>query len=555
MTDYGQNPGSQPWQPDDGLYGGHQDWSAGQPGAGHHHYGGQQPQQHYPQQAQSSWDSGQTPQYPGGWDTTGGMPLADPYAAPAPQPDYYGTPDAYPPPNPHPRRPQPHQQPGQHQPGQQQPGPPPGHQPPPHHQQPPPRRRQPGQPPQGGPGPGAREDWDPGSRRPERDDHPFFDDGPPDDDDFDDPREGRRGGGRSAGRGTGRDRRGAKRRNGCACLVVAVVLAAGLGGLGYVGYNFWSDRFGSAPDYAGEGHGSVTVEIPEGASVTQMGNLLKEKGVVKSVQAFIDAAGAETLHPGSYSLHKEMSGAAAVEMMLSPEAANALVVPEGRRATAVYAMIDEHLGLKADTTAKIAEKGGLGLPDWAEGNPEGFLWPSSYSAAEGTDPKKLLREMVKRANGKYTEMGLEEKADKAGRTPYEILTIASLIEAEGQSKEEFGKVSQVIYNRLKPDNTATNGMLQFDSTINYAKGESNLNISNQDTQFDSPYNTYLHAGLPPGPIDNPSERAIDAALAPTDGDWLYFVTVEEGDTRFTASKEKHDRNVEEFNENQRKEGD
>ncbi|MFW6694935.1 endolytic transglycosylase MltG [Streptomyces sp. MAR4 CNX-425] len=546
MTDYGQNPGSQAWQPDDSLYGGQQDWSDGQPGTGHHHYGGQQPQQYYPQQSQAAWDQGQTPQYPGGWDTTGGMPLADPYAAPAPQPDYYGTPDAYPPPNPHPRRPQPHQQPG-HQP-------PPGHQqqPPPHqqspHQQQPPRRPQPGRP--GPDGRRPREDWDPASAPPERDDHPFFDDGTPGDDDPDEPREGRRG-----GRSAGRNRRGAKRRNGCACFVVALVLAAGLGGLGYVGYNFWSDRFGAAPDYAGEGHGNVTVEIPEGASITQMGNLLKEKGVVKSVQAFIDAAGSEMLHPGSYSLHKEMSGEAAVELMLSPEAANQLVIPEGRRATAVYAMIDEHLGLKEDTTAKVAEKGGLGLPDWAEGNPEGFLWPSSYSAAEGTDPKKLLREMVKRANAKYTEIGLAEKADKTGMTPYEILTIASLIEAEGQSKEEFGKVSRVIYNRLKPDNTATNGMLQFDSTINYAKGESDLNISNQDTQFDSPYNTYLHAGLPPAPIDNPSERAINAALDPTEGDWLYFVTVEEGDTRFTASKEEHDRNVEEFNKKQREKGD
>lgn len=551
MTDYGQNPGSQPWQPDDSLYGGQQDWSGGQPGAGHHHYGGQQPQQHYPPQQQASWDSGHQPQYPGGWDTTGGgMPLTDPYGNPAPQPDYYGTPDAYPPPNPHPRRPQPHQQ----QPGHQQP-----HQPHPHqqpHQQPGQHQQQPPHPGQARRRPDGREDWDPASRQPERDDHPFFDgDGAGDDDFDDDPREGRRGGGRSAGRGTGRDRRGAKRRNGCACLVIALVLAGGLGGLGYVGYNFWSDRFGAAPDYSGEGEGSVTVEIPEGATVTQMGNILKDKGVVKSVQAFIDAAGDEMLHPGAYTLHKGMSGEAAVEMMLSPEAANQLVIPEGRRATAVYAMIDEHLGLDEDTTAKIAEKGDLGLPDWADGNPEGFLWPSSYSAAEGTDPKKLLREMVKRANGKYTELDLEAKAEKVGQTPHEILTIASLIEAEGQSKEEFGKVSRVIYNRLKPDNTATNGMLQFDSTINYAKGESNLDISNQDTQFDSPYNTYLHAGLPPGPIDNPSERAIEAALDPTPGDWLYFVTVKPGDTRFTASKEEHDRNVEEFNENQRKKED
>jgi UPF0755 protein len=542
MTDYGQNPGSQPWQPDDSLYGGQQDWSGGQPGTGHHHYGGQQPQQHYQHQAQSSWDSGQTPQYPGGWDTTGGgMPLADPYAAPAPQPDYYGTPDAYPPPNPHPRRPEPHQQPGQQPP----------------HQQQPPRRPQPGQPAPGG-RPGGREDWDPASRRPERDDHPFFDDGASGDDDFDDPRDGRRGGGRSAGRGTGRDRRGAKRRNGCACLVVALVLAAGLGGLGYVGYNFWSDRFGSAPDYAGEGHGNVTVEIPEGASVTQMGNILKEKGVVKSVQAFIDAAGDEMLHPGSYTLHKGMSGEAAVEMMVDPAALNAIVIPEGWRSSQAYEKLDEQLDLKQGTTAAAAKKHqqNLGLPEWAAAGSEikdpldGFIFPARYDAPKGTKPEVVLKRMVQRAVSEYEKVDLEGISGRLGfDSPRDLLTVASLVQAEGKYRRDFRMISRVVYNRLDASNSETNGYLDFDSTYNYAKGQSTLDVPpvSELRLFEDPYNTYAVKGLPPGPIGNPGSEALAAAIDPAKGDWYYFVSISEDETRFAETYEEHQKNVEEYN--------
>jgi len=135
--------------------------------------------------------------------------------------------------------------------------------------------------------------------------------------------------------------------------------------------------------------------------------------------------------------------------------------------------------------------------------------------------------MVNRANAEFTKIDLEGNATKVGKTPEEILTIASLVQAEAQESEDFGKVSRVIYNRLDQ-----NMALGFDSTINYAMGRSTLSTSVQDTQYASPYNTYIHKGLPPGPISDPGDTALDAALNPTPGNWLYFVTVKPGDTRF-----------------------
>jgi UPF0755 protein len=110
----------------------------------------------------------------------------------------------------------------------------------------------------------------------------------------------------------------------------------------------------------------------------------------------------------------------------------------------------------------------------------------------------------------------------------------------------MGKVARVIFNRLE------RGMpLQMDSTINYALGRSTLATSTGDTRINSPYNSYQRMGLPPTPIDNPGEEAMRAAIDPTPGDWLYFVTVKPGDTRFTADYAEHRHNVDEFNANRR----
>ncbi|MBV7695519.1 endolytic transglycosylase MltG [Streptomyces sp. TRM70350] len=533
MTEYGRGQGSEPWHPEDPLYGdggwgGQQaptgpqspyggqpqhypeqpqqpqygDWGTGeQPGYGQaqQQYQQQYDQQQYAGQAQQSYDTQQ--QYDSGTWATGIQPHlpysgdpTDPYpeqtaAFGGEQPDLYGTPDAYPPP------------------------------------EPPSRRRA---------EPEPRTDWDPG---PDQGEHAFFSgEGEGEGDDDDEPGD-RRGRGERRGRGG----KGKKSRNGCACLVVALVFGGGLAGVTYFGYQFYQDRFGAAPDYAGDGTSEqVTVEVPKGASGAEIGRRLKAAGVVKSVDAFVAAQSqnpdGDTIQAGAYLLNKQMSAESAIEMMLDPKSQNNVMVTPGQRNVAVYNKIDEKLGLESGTTRDVAEKQykSLGLPSWANNNGdikdplEGFLFPGTYPAAKGMKPEAVLREMVAQANRQYGQYDLDAKAKALNlKNPLQVITVASLVQAEGKTEDDFRKMAEVIYNRLSPDNTETYQLLQFDSTFNYLKGESNIHISEDEINSNQdPYNTYTQKGLPPGPIGNPGAEALKAALNPTDEGWLYFVATD-----------------------------
>ncbi|MFE0761156.1 endolytic transglycosylase MltG [Streptomyces smyrnaeus] len=217
-------------------------------------------------------------------------------------------------------------------------------------------------------------------------------------------------------------------------------------------------------------------------------------------------------------------------------------VQEGWRASQVYEEADKALSVPEGTTKKAAQRaartGELKLPAAAKGNPEGYFYPAVYTVRSKTTPTSLLKSMSKRAR---------ERHAAAGARDYDTLTIASVIQAEANTPEDMAKVSRVIQNRLKRDMP-----LQMDSTINYALGRSTLKTSHADTRLNSPYNTYRHKGLPPSPINNPGPEAIKAAQHPTPGDWLYFVTVKPGDTRFTHDYAQHEKWVEEFNKEQAK---
>ncbi|MEU0601603.1 endolytic transglycosylase MltG [Streptomyces sp. NPDC006393] len=548
MTEYGRGPGSEPWHPEDPLYGdggwegqqGHPapqsayggrqhhpqqpyygEWGQEQAGydGQHQQYGGQGAQQppHYGHQGHQQYDQQYAPhaqeqqqyhqQHQGGWDGTGAQPQmpyaadpADPYAQQAmaygaEQPDLYGTPDAYPPPEP-------------------------------------PNRR-------AAPEPEQRPDWDP-EPDPGQEDHAFFAGGDDEDDpDGDDPDEGR-GRGDRKGRG-GKGKGGKKRRNGCACLVVALVLGGGVAGAGYYGYQFYQNRFGPAPDYAGNGTDeTVTVEIKPGAGGYDIGRELKKAGVVKSVDAFVAAQSdnpkGKQIQAGAYQLKKQMSAASAVALMLDPSSQSNVLVKPGERNAQVYEAIDKQLDLADGTTKKIAVKQykSLGLPGWANNSSqimdplEGFLYPGTYPAAKGMKPETVLRNMVEQADQAYNRYDLPAKAKDLGLSdPLELVTVASLVQAEGKTHDDFRMMAEVVYNRLKPTNTQTNQLLQFDSTFNYLKGESNIHISEKEINSNqSPYNTYTHKGLPPGPIGNPGDDALKAALNPTDEGWIYFVATD-----------------------------
>ncbi|MGW5634225.1 endolytic transglycosylase MltG [Streptomyces sp. NPDC003832] len=572
MTEYGRGEGSEPWHPEDPYYG-DGGWGGQQAQQGQQSpYGGQP--QHYPQQPQqpqygdwgtdpqggygqpqqqypNQYDQQQYPQQPhqqqpqqqypaqgqqgygdGGWGAGTHTHVqytdpADPYGQQAggygePQPDYYGTPEAYPPPQP-------------------------------------PNRRQP----EPEPVPQPEPDWDPG---PDQGEHAFFagGGGDDDDDDLDDHPRSRRGRGDRDGRGDqrGRGGKGKKRRSGCACLVVVLVFGGGVAGVGYFGYQFYQNRFGDAPDFAGSGNGEqVTVEIPKGAGGYAIGQELKAKGVVKSVDAFVAAQQqnpkGNAIQAGVYTLEREMSADSAVEMMLSPDSQNNLIIPEGTRNVGIYEMIDTRLDLDKGTTAEVAEEkaDSLGLPDWATGHKnvkdplEGFLYPSSYPIAQDQKPEAVLKEMVARATEKYEQLGLEKKADALGLDgPWELLTVASLAQAEGTSHDDFRKMAEVVYNRLEPGNPETYGSLEFDSTYNYIKNQSKIDLTIAELrQFDNPYNTYFVKGLPPGPIDNPGEEALKGALNPTDDGWFYFISLDGKTSKFTKTLAEHEKLVEKFN--------
>lgn len=223
-----------------------------------------------------------------------------------------------------------------------------------------------------------------------------------------------------------------------------------------------------------------------------------------------------------------------------------LMIPEGWRASQVYDAIDTALALPAGSTQKSLGKAGLKLPDDAGGNPEGYLFPATYPIAEKATPQSLLQYMVDTANKRFKAAPVAAGAQHNAVNVYQAVTIASIVQAEAASKEDMGKVARVIFNRLE------RGMpLQMDSTLNYALKRSTLRTTEDDTRTDSPYNSYQRMGLPPTPIDNPGEQAMHAVYNPTPGNWLFFVTVKPGDTRFTADYAEHERNVAEFNAQQR----
>ncbi|NVI29283.1 endolytic transglycosylase MltG [Streptomyces sp. CAI-17] len=234
----------------------------------------------------------------------------------------------------------------------------------------------------------------------------------------------------------------------------------------------------------------------------------------------------------------------------TPRDLGSLTVPEGRRATQVYALADQALGLAAGTTRQAAKDTRLALPTAADGNPEGYLFPATYPLDDSTTPATLLAFMADTADERFRHAGLDAGARRLGLSVYQAVTLASIVQAEADTPADMGKVARVIHNRLDQDRA-----LEMDSTLNYALGRTSLDTTHEDTRTDSPYNTYARPGLPPTPIGNPGEQALRAALDPPAGDWLYFVTVRPGDTRFSEDYAEHRANVDEFNRERAAEGE
>jgi UPF0755 protein len=235
--------------------------------------------------------------------------------------------------------------------------------------------------------------------------------------------------------------------------------------------------------------------------------------------------------------------------MLDPDSivTNAVTIPEGYtvQQTLAQAADDSDFGLGALKRA-AADEDRLGLPSYAGGNPEGYLFPATYSLPPDATPRMLLRMMVDRFDQSAQRLDLERGAASLGLSPQEVVTAASIVQSEARNPGDFPKVARVIYNRLQ------RGMpLQMDSTVHYAVGKSGqVTTTDEDRASSSPYNTYRFPGLPPGPIASPGDAALKAALHPADGDRIYFVTVnpDTGETKFATTNAQHQKNVAQLQE-------
>jgi UPF0755 protein len=345
-----------------------------------------------------------------------------------------------------------------------------------------------------------------------------------------------------------------RRPRGCLpmVLVLVLVVAGGILGGGWA-VDKVKSLVGVSADYSGPGSGSVTVQVHQGDSSTAIGQTLKDAGVVKSVGAFTDAALSDDrsrgIQVGYYQLKKQMKASAALAVLINPKnlIQATVVVPEGFRVKDVVKAIVAKTDItKAQVNAALAKPAALGLPASAGGKVEGYLFPATYSVVPGESAVQLLKQMVAKTNEVIADLHVAAKARATGYTTQQILTIASILEYEGSRDQDYPKIAQAIYNRLDKDMA-----LQSDATVAYANNLSGtVYTTNAERQNPSPYNTYVHTGLPPGPIGSPGEKTIKAALNPTPGPWLFWVVVnlKTGETRFAENFDGHQANVNLFHQ-------
>ncbi|MCW2798539.1 MAG: mltG [Aeromicrobium sp.] len=326
-------------------------------------------------------------------------------------------------------------------------------------------------------------------------------------------------------------------------IVLVVVVFGGIKAFGKV-----SDMLGGPADYTGQGTGKVTVEIPKGADGSQIGDILEKDGVVKSADAFYQLALKDSrfqaVQAGFFTLKKQMSADAALAGLVDKNnrVQGNVTIPEGSRVGQIVTAIVKGSDIKqSDLLAALKKPQTLGLPAAANLNPEGYLFPATYTVQPGTTATQLLRQMVAKTLSVSKALDIDTRARALGLTTEQILTVASILEYEAKKDSDYPKVARVLYNRL-----AKPMRLQLDSTVSYvSKRKGDVFTTPAERADPSKYNTYTNDGLPPGPIGSPGEKTIEAALNPAKGSWLYFVAVnlDTGETIFSNTYAEHQQAV------------
>ena len=323
-------------------------------------------------------------------------------------------------------------------------------------------------------------------------------------------------------------------------LVVVLTLIAGGVGLLY---------FQSQVNPSGPLGPAVTLEIPRGSSIQRIADLLEARSVVKSARTFriyVRLKKAGPFQAGSYTLRQNASFDDTIATLAKgPKLTfERLTVPEGLTIKQVADLVGKLPGRSADAFAAAAADGTVRSKYEPAGstNLEGLLFPDTYNFERKDDEHAILKRMVTAFDTTATEAGIDNVGQGGLVDPYQAITVASLVEREARVPDDRGMVSRVIYNRL-----AKKMLLQVDATVIYAlgrTGEKGLRVLNKDLEVDSPYNTYKHPGLPPAPIASPGRAALQAAVSPTAGAWLYYVVIDAaGHQAFSATLAEQNRNI------------
>lgn len=291
----------------------------------------------------------------------------------------------------------------------------------------------------------------------------------------------------------------------------------------------------------GEEGPAVEVLIPSGATLPDVAAMLESRNVIRSARLFqlytrVRRADRK-LKAGSYRLTAGSSMRSVLRKLTRGEVLTvALTIPEGFSIPQMAPRIAEVTGTRADAVVASLERVSLHTAYAVPGpSLEGYLFPDTYRFATGVPVENVIEAMVRRYAAFWTP-ARRALLETSGMSEREIVTLASIIQAEARRVEEMPRISGVYHNRL-----TAGWRLQADPTVLYALGgyRARLLYAAIDSVEDHPYNTYSHAGLPPGPIGSPGERAIEAALTPEEHDFMYFVAWPDGFHIFTRSLAEH----------------
>jgi UPF0755 protein len=328
------------------------------------------------------------------------------------------------------------------------------------------------------------------------------------------------------------------RRRGRTLLALLVVFAI-LAGVAFTGWSWLQGKI----DPSGPPGEVVAVEIPEGTSTSQIGSILADAGVISDASVWtwytrLKAPG--SIQAGDYEVPTNSSFDEAINVLEAGPAAppgRMVTVPEGYTVAQMVARVtDPEDGIEGFTPEAVEAALAATRSDYLpaeQSSLEGMLFPETYRLEDGEDEAALVTRMVTQFDGVMTELGAIARGQALGRSPYELVIVASMVEEEAQVPEERAQVARVIYNRLERDMP-----LQIDATSCYEKTETPCRLTRSDLDSDSPYNTRNDPGLPPTPIASPGRASLEAAMNPAEGDWIYYVRSDDaGHHVFTASDE------------------